>query len=928
MRRGFQSATVRTLLVVAGILLLLSWAVAQGVAPPAAAPAPPAAGAPAAAPGPQAPATPPPGGAADPAQPVAPPVTEPPVTPPADPPKTETEKDIAPVTEPERPDQRFAVTATPDLQAIYGGLSRFGQEVFAHASSAQPVTNAPIPPNYLIGPGDTLELKVWAANREQVNQALTVSPEGHIVIPQLGRLTLSGRTLEQLRQTLSDGYRRFYTDPTVTLVLSEQRVIDVYVTGDAVRPGKYSLTGMATLFTALFAAGGPAPIGSYREVRLLRLGQPVVVVDLYDYLLRGQREADPLLQPGDAIFIPPLKTQVGLAGSVRRPRLYEIKAPETVGDAVAMAGGLEPTAYSVLAKHWRVEEDGKWHLTTLKLTTGSPDLTRSLKDGDLLQIAPVLPEPENTVEVLGAVRRPGHYPVWPGLRISDVIQAADGLDRNVHLGIAVHRRLKPDMDYEVRTFDLRRVLAGDKTADVTLQAKDIVQIFSQSQLETPPIVEIQGAVLKPGKYEWNEGLLLSDLVSLAGGVMVGAYLERADLLRVREDLRTEIIPVALDSVMQGDQTANLRLQRGDVLTVRDELSVRGVAQVHVVGYVRVPGKYLRHAGMRISDLLFKAGGLLPNANPILEYSQGRQAGGSTVLPLRVTMIDGTPIIEPDLILQDDDTVAVKGEGEMELVASTCTLRGRVQRPGSYVLKPQADGSHYTVWDLLQESGSLLPDANLDGLVLYRPLEQRMGPAQEGDLRNIVKSLNREQEQATGALGLTEQQAALTNQVSRELNSVLETGAKVTIVQPPADISTGNWVSAVPLEGRLLLATAGRQGNIDLMPGDVVVVPRVSDTVLVLGAVVRAGGVPYVDKQPLQHYFALAGGAREDAALDRVVIIRANGSAVRWNPRVDVRAGDIIVVPTRYLIRTVRTEPAWETWLKSIASVAATAILVR
>jgi protein involved in polysaccharide export with SLBB domain len=855
-------------------------------------------------------------------------VTEPPATPPADPPKTETEKDIVPVTEPERPDRRFAVTATPDLQAIYAALPRFGQDIFVNATSAQPVTNAPVPPNYLIGPGDTLELKVWAANREQVNQALTVSPEGHIVVPQLGRLTLSGRTLEQLRQTLSEGYRRFYADPMVTLVLSEQRVIDVYVTGDAVRPGKYSLTGMATLFTALFAAGGPAPIGSYREVRLLRLGQPVVVVDLYDYLLRGQREADPLLQPGDSIFIPPLKTQVGLAGSVRRPRLYEIKAPETVGDAVAMAGGLEPTAYSVLAKHWRVEEDGKWHLTSLKLTPGSLDLKRTLKDGDLLEIAPVLPEPENTVEVLGAVRRPGHYAVTDGLTISGAIRAAEGLARNVHLGIAVHRRLKADTDFEVRSFDLRQVLAGDKTADVVLQAKDIVQIFSQEELATASTVDVQGAVLKPGPYEWNEGLRVGDLVRLAGGVKIGAYLERADLLRVREDLRSEIIPVALDQALAGDQTANLRLQRGDVLTVRDELSVMGVAQVHVTGYVRVPGIYPRHAGMRISDLLFQAGGLLPNANTTLEYARGRQVSDNAVLSLRVTNINGIARVEPDFILQDDDTVAIKGEGEMELVASTCTLTGRVQRPGSYVLKPKADGSNYTVWDLLQEAGALLPDANLDGLVLYRPLEQRMGEAQEGDLRNIVNSLNREQDQAPGTLSLEDQQAAMTSQVGKQLASVLETGAKVTIVQPPTDISTTNWVSAVPLEGRLLLATEGRQGNIDLMPGDIVLVPRVSDTVLVLGAVVRAGATPHVDHQPLQHYLALAGGTREDAALDRVVIIRANGSAVRWTPRVSVRAGDVIVVPTRYVIRTVRTEPAWETWLKSIASVAATAILVR
>ena len=803
----------------------------------------------------------------------------------------------------------------------------FGQGTTAQSGGA-PVTNAPVPPNYVIGPGDTLSVEVWARQQQQISQTAVVNSDGQVVFPLVGVLGVSGQTLDALRLHLAEAYRSFFDDPTVTLVLPQQRIVEVYVTGEAVQPGKQTLSGMATVFTALYAAGGPAEIGSYRNVQLLRVGQPAVRIDLYEYLLYGRREGDLLLQPGDTVFIPPVRQEVGVAGEVRRPARYELDGETTAAQTLAMAGGLTATAYPAGAQLWRTQGFGEWRLLDLDLTDPAAEGYRTpLADGDLLLVPPVLREPTNLVYLRGAVRRPGDYPATPGLTLGELLAQAQGLSEDAHLGTGALRRLNAQLDYDLIHFSVGEASTGGPAAALPLQPRDIVEIFTQTQVERPFEVSVSGEVVHPGTYTWSQGMRVADLLLIAGGPQPGAYLERADLLRITPDQRWELLSANLAAAQAGEGVANLELQRGDRLQVALRDQVLPPAMVQVSGLVQKPGSYPRREGMRVTDLIFAAGGLLPGAGPEVELAAGRQEGPTQVALLR---LEGTPEsfrIDPDPVLQDDDAVAIQGRGEFRVQAAMVYLQGEVARPGSYVLKIDSKQDPYTLWDLLQESGGLLPNANPQGIVLYRQSSQGLDTAQSQDLAKLVRAINREAPpQPSTMVGPEAQAQAMTANLTQGLATVVSGPETITVVLPPVPVDPQAAVAAVPVAGQELLASAGHSGNMVLEPGDTVVVPRLNNTVTLLGAVVRSGAMPYVAGREVKEYLANAGGFRDDAAQDRMVIVHANGAVSPLNRRTIIEPGDVIVVPSQHVVRSVPIEPAWKTWLKSIVQVAAAVLL--
>jgi len=684
-------------------------------------------------------------------------------------PAEETSSSDGEATDDEDATEKEALSAAADL---FRALPRFGEALFAAASTGSagmPAANTPVPPNYVIGAGDSLSLRVWARRREQVAETLRVSSEGLVVLPQLGTLAVAGERLEQLRQALTKAYREFYADPTVTLVVAEQRVVEVYVTGEAASPGKYTLVGMATVFTALYAAGGPSAIGSYRDIRLLRRGQDPIRIDLYDYLLRGRRDQYVMLQPGDTLFIPPLEGQVGVEGEVRRPARYELSGETTVGEALAMAGGLEPTSYAPAVELWRAAEHRRWQLTALDCSEpDSPDLRQPVQDGDLLRVRPVLTQADNTVEIVGAVRRPGEYPLAQAGSIADLLAAAEGLAVDAHMDTGVLRRLNDDLDYELIPFSVRDVAGGVDGTDLPLRPYDVVEILSQDAVEPAFEVEVSGPVARPGKYAWSAGMRVSRLMLLAGGPLPGAYLERATVLRLTADQRREVIKVALQAALAGDRDSDLELACGDLLRValREEAVPASVA--HVDGYVQTPGTYPRDEGMRVSDLIFAAGGLQPGAGPVLEFAAGRCEGKGATVELRLIGGPEDYQVEPDLLLSDDDSVAVAGRGDFKARAEVVYLRGQMRVTGSFVLNSEGHDGPYTVWDLVQNGGGLLPDASPEGMVLYRRQPELLDEAQAGDVNRVLKAVNRETQAPVMQVTSEEQAAAMNANVAQSL----------------------------------------------------------------------------------------------------------------------------------------------------------------
>lgn len=801
-------------------------------------------------------------------------------------------------------------------------------------AAGAPVVNAPVPPGYVIGPGDVLRLTVIAKERTQIDRDYAVTAEGFLFLPQIGRLTAAGQRLSDLQGTVSGAYRQYYVDPQVTLVVSQQRVVEVYVTGEAHQPGKYVLTGMATVFSALYAAGGPSAIGTYRNLKLTRVGKPALTIDLYDYLLEGKRDQDVILEPGDTLFIPPLEAEVGLAGEVRRPARYEMKGATTVAQALAMAGGLMPTGYAPRVKLWRMDERREWQLTNLDLSqTGGQDGATLLRDGDLLEVPPALVEPMNVAYVLGAVRRPGTYPATAGLTVGGLIAAAQGLEKEAYTESGMVRRLNQNLSYDTLRFNLAEILAGKPGADLAIQPRDIVQIFWRREVEPVHHVEVYGAVARPGVYDWVAKMRLSQLLLLAGGVLPGAYVQEARLERVRPDQRRELLTVNLAAALAGEGEADLVLERGDILRVNTRAEVLPPSTVQIRGYVRNPGEYPRLEGMRVSGLIAAAGGLLPEAGPTVELTPGRYLGEPASVTLKLI---GTPDnfrLDPDPLLQDDDSVGVASRGNFVARAAMVTLAGEVERPGTYAIKGLPGSNQYTLWDLLQEGGPLLPDANPRGLVLYRT-HGLQSKAQADDLSKVLRAVNTEAREsggavgAPGAVGTPQQSAALSQAVAQGITSVLAGTGRVTIILPPQPVSAEHAVTGIPLDGDKLLASKGREGNVVLQDGDLVVVPKHPTTVTVLGAVARPGTIPATGPMQIQEYLTLAGGLREDAAGDRMIVVHANGGAGPAKANTLILPGDVVVVPTRHVVRNVRTQSELMTWLQAIVPIVTAALVIR
>ncbi len=643
--------------------------------------------------------------------------------------------------------------------------------------------------------------------------------------------------------------------------------------------------------------------------------------------MTGNRDADILLQPGDTLFIPPVGREVGLAGQVRRPGRYELKGETSLANALQMAGGLKPAAYGPMAHLWHPTERAEWELTVVNCGAPSgPDLQLPVEDGSLLVVHAVQPTAANTVHLTGAVKRPGYYPVSDGTTIREVLQAAEGLAWNAHMGLGVVRRQNRERHFEIIEFDVADQYYANTAEPLVLLPRDTIEIFQQAAIEPAFEVEIRGAVARPAKYKWDSNLRVSHLLTIAGGALPGAYMARADLLRLRPDRGYELIAIDLADAASGSIEANVSMQRGDILTVLTRDQVRKASVVHAAGFVRNSGEYPRHEGMRVSDLLFAAGGLQAGAGPTVELTSGHFEGKPVSTRLTLTGQADDYIVEPDVALSDEDTITVTGRGQFKARADLVYLEGRVDRPGSYVLSPTSTDRPYTVYDLLREGGGLLADANSNGIIVYRQRSVAVGAAQAEDLQRLLQSVNQEARQPAMQIDEDAQAAALTARVERNLGSVLSSPGSVSIVLPPQEVSEHDWVSAIPVNGTELLTTAGRSGNLELEAGDTVVVPRRVNTVTILGAVPRSGAVPYVDGQLCGLYIRESGGFREDAATDRLVVVRANGSAAPINLQTVLEPADIVVVPTKHIVRTVRTESAWQQWFKSIVGLAAAALI--
>jgi len=582
---------------------------------------------------------------------------------------------------------------------------------------------ATIPQGYLIRPGDKLSIMYWGPEiTEPKTINVTVDSEGQVIIPQVGKVPVRGMTLEQFEKSVRDMLARItYEDLKLIATFEKLRSIQIFIIGNAFRPGAYAVSSVTTLFNALYLSGGPDADGSLRDIILLR-GKKSFEVDFYKYLMYGDSSQDHNLQGGDTIFIPPIGRTASIKGEVNRPGIYELRDDQNLMALIEMARGVRPSGLKKRIQIQSVEPNQERIVVDVNLDKLDGD--KELFDGDVVNVFPVLPEYQNTVTLEGSVTRPGTYELKTGMKVSELIESADGVLGEAHLDRADLFRL----NYDMRTtslipINLGKALAGDSENDIMLQRWDRLVVYSKWDVEwiAERLVKVQGAVQKPGSFERSDNMKVNDLLIQAGGVTPKAYTKKAILFRLDERQRVaKSIPLNLELVTKKDPNENILLKDGDTLYVYkwEEVVWEPKREVTSTGNLQDPGTYPWIEGMRVSNLIYQSGGVLPDTADtalLLRRDRERWRISESIKVNLKEILNGNKNADIPLLEGDVLTVYTKEEIAWEPIPEV-SVTGAVQSGGKF---PKVENMKIT--DLIFRAGGLLPNAYLERAELIRPV---------------------------------------------------------------------------------------------------------------------------------------------------------------------------------------------------------------
>lgn len=518
------------------------------------------------------------------------------------------------------------------------GLKPFGYDLFDQdVSTFAPVTNVPVPSNYVVGPGDQLEVQLYGNQNRSLR--LQVARDGHVNLPEIGPVAVAGSTFDEVKAAIEARVQRQMIGVHASVSMGDTRSIRVFVLGEAKYPGSYTVSGLATITSALYAAGGARVAGSLRNIQLKRNGTLVRQLDLYDLLIRGDTTDDAKLLQGDVILIPAVGPTVSIDGEVRRPAIYEVRNESTVADLLQLAGGLTPEADRSNAMLTRIDADQHRIVLPIDLMASTSG-AQPLRNGDLLRVMRVRPTLDSGVVTDGYLYSPGTFAYHPGIRLSEVIRSIDELrpDADIHY-LLVRRELPPDRHISVLSADLAAALkAPGSAADIELLPRDRITVFDLASgrdhviqplldelrvqgtsREPTATVYVDGQVKVPGEYPLEGTMRVSDLIRAGGGTADAAYSGNAELTRYTvggdQSRRAELIEVDLAAAMRGDPAANLTLQPFDRLSVKTIPLWGDQESVTLRGEVRFPGAYSIRRGETLRSVIDRAGGLTQYAFP-------------------------------------------------------------------------------------------------------------------------------------------------------------------------------------------------------------------------------------------------------------------------------------------------------------------------
>jgi protein involved in polysaccharide export with SLBB domain len=558
----------------------------------------------------------------------------------------------------------------------------------------EPSANMPTPVGYILGPGDEVIIDIWGASQNFYE--LTVSPDGYVVIENIGPVKVSGLTIEKASQLLINRLSAIYsglrgqTPSTFAQVsIGDVRTIKVILIGETEVPGSYSLSSLATAFNALYLAGGPGINGSMRSIDLVRSGKVISSIDVYDFLLNGDKTADMVLSDQDVIRVNPYGARVDITGEVKRPLTYEVVEGETLNDLLRISGGFSGKAYTHRLKIYRNTTREREIVDVPSSQYGS----QVLQDGDSVVVEKVLDRFENRVEIRGALYRSGEYALEPGLSLKGLIDKAEGLRGDAFMTRTLIYRTMPDHQIEALSVDLGAIMAGT-AEDILLQREDVVVVPSIFDLQEDFWVSISGEVLKPGEYPYVLNSTLQDVIVMAGGLLESASLAAVEVSRrLRDNTATtstskeaEIFTFTIrkDLGLSAD-ASGFTLEPFDRIYIRRSPGYREQSTVQVEGEVIFPGEYtISNKTDRISDIVVRTGGLTPEAYPL---------GAKLIRKLDTGSKDRLKMIE-NITAQSGDSIVLNEYITETEQAIGINLERILQEPGSK-------------YDILLEEGDVL-----------------------------------------------------------------------------------------------------------------------------------------------------------------------------------------------------------------------------
>ena len=591
----------------------------------------------------------------------------------------------------------------PSTQDLERSNQVFGRNIFNTRNlTFEPSVNIATPLNYRLGPGDEVIIDIWGASQNTIRQQ--ISPDGTINIQKIGPVNLNGLTIAEANDYLKKTLNKIYNglnntnDPTsdIRLTLGSIRTIQINVMGEVVQPGTYSLSSFATVFHALYRAGGVSDIGSLRNVQLVRNGKNIATIDVYQFIMKGNIQDDIRLQEGDVVIVPAYDVLVKIDGKVKRPMRFEMKKDENLSTLISYAGGFDADAYTRSLRVVR-QNGQEYEVNTVK------DLDYSvykMRNGDVVTAEAILNRFTNKLEIRGAVYRPGIYQLNGKLNtVRELVNEAQGLTGDAFLNRAVLYRQREDLTTEVIPVDIKAIMDGT-SQNIILAKNDILYIPSIHDLEDRGDVVIHGEVAKPDSYPYADNMTLEDLIIQAGGLREAASVVRVDVSRrirnphstVDNDTIGRTYTFSLKEGFVVDGTPGFVLQPYDEVYVRRSPGYQAQQNVVVEGEILFEGSYaMTSREERLSDLIRKAGGSTKNAylrgaKLTRVATEGEKKRMGDVIRLMSRQLGEAMMDSLDIHVEDHFTVGIDLEKALANPGSTADI---VLREGDVLFIPKS-----------------------------------------------------------------------------------------------------------------------------------------------------------------------------------------------------------------------------------------------